>query len=267
MLGALAACSSPPATAPPGRVVRIAAPASTQPLLQALVSTYQQRTPLSSVTFDVQTANSQQAQETLQNGQADLAVSSWLTSTSPPGLAVAPMAWDAVAVIIHARNPITSATLLQLRDLYRGRTLDWPALGGPVGDVTVISREGGSGLRAAFEQAVMDGQPVTLGAIVLPSDAAVIGFVQNRPDAMGYVSLLGLPAANRVDALPAQVKTLAVEGVVPDSTNLLHSGYHLSYPLILLAREPVPEVLQSFVDYVLSPAGQTVVTRFTTGVR
>ncbi len=266
-MAALAACSSAPATAPPGRVVRIAAPANTQPLLQALVTKYQQQAPLSSITFDVRTANSRLAQETLLSGQVDLAVSSWVTSTSLPGLSVAPLAWDAVAVIIHPRNPITSVTLLQLRDLYRGHTLDWPALDGPAGDVTVISREGGSGLRSAFEQAVMDGQPVTLGAVVLPSDAAVIDFVQNRPAAIGYVSLLGLPTADQNDDRPVQVKTLAVEGVVPDSTNLLRGGYHLVQPLFLLARQPVPEALQSFIDFVLSPAGQTVVTRFTTGVR
>lgn len=267
MLGALAACSSAPATARPGHVVRVAAPANTQPLLQALAAEYHKQTPQSSVTFDVLTANSQLAQETLQSGQVDLAVSAWLTSTSPSGLAVIPLAWDAVAVVIHPRNPITAVTLVQLRDLYRGRTLDWPALGGPDGDVTVISREGGSGLRAAFEQAVMDGQPVTLGAVVLPSDAAVIDFVENRPAAIGYVSLLGLPTADRIDAPPAQVKTLAVEGVVPDSANLLRGGYHLVHPLFLLVHEPVPEVLQSFIDFVLSPAGQTVVSRFTTGVR
>lgn len=267
ILGALAACSSAPATALPGRVVRIAAPANTQPLLQALVTTYEQQAPLSSVTFDVQTANSRLAQETLSNGQVDLAVSSWLTSTSLPGLTVTPMAWDAVAVIIHPRNPITSVTLLQLRDLYRGHVLDWPALGGPAGEITVISREDGSGVRAAFERAVMDGQPVTLGAVVLPGDAAIIGFVQNQPAAIGYVSLLAMPTADQNDDLPAQVKTLAVEGVVPDSTNLLHGGYHLVQPLFLLARHPAPEALQSFIDFVLSPAGQTVVTRFTTGVR
>lgn len=267
ILGVLAGCSSTPAPTPIGRVVRIAAPASTLPLLQALTAAYEQQTPLSSVTFDVQTANSQLARETLRRGHVDLAVSSWLTSTDQPGLAVAPLAWDAMAVIIHPRNSVTNVTLLQLRDLYRGHTLDWPALGGPPADVTVISREEGSGLRAVFEQAVMDGQPVTLGAVVLPSDAAVIDFVQNRPAAIGYVSLLGLSAIDRDVALPAPVKTLPVEGVVPDPANLSRGGYHLVYPLFLLAPRPVPAALQPFIDYVLSPAGQTVVSRFTTRVR
>ena len=266
-LGALVACSSAPTPTPAPRVVRLEAPTSTRPMLQALIAAYEQQAPRSLLTFDVQAATSQVALDALHNGQADLAVSSWLTSTNLPGISITPMAWDATAVIIHPRNPLTDVTLLQLRDLYRGYTLDWAALGGRADDVTVVSRQDGSGLRAAFEHAVMGDQPVTRGAVVLPSDAAVIDFVRQQPTAIGYVSLLGLQSATSAGGRSAQVKTLPVEGVVPDSTNLLHGGYHLVHPLYLLAHQPVPDALRPFIEFAVSPAGQAIMAQYTTGAR
>ncbi len=263
LAGALVACGSTPAPAREPHVVHIAAPANTLPLLQSLTTAYEQQASQPTVTFDLQTANSQQAQLALQSGQVDLAASSWLTSTSLPGLMVTPFAWDAVAVVIHPRSPVTNVTLLQLRDLYRGAAVDWPVEAGHSADVTVVSREDGSGVRAAFEQAVMGEQPVTPAALVLSSDRAVLDFVAARSAAVGYVSLMSL----RTAGLPMQVKTLPVEGAVPDSTDLLHGGYHMVHPLYLLARQPVTAPLQSFVDFVLSPTGQTVVTQYTTPIR
>lgn len=263
----LVACGSTPAPTPEAHVVHIAAPASTLPLLHSLTSAYEQQAPQANVTFDLQTANSQQAQLALQSGQVDLAVSSWLTSTHLPGLTVAPFAWDAIAVVIHPRNPMTNVTLLQLRDLYRGAAFDWPAQTGPSGDVTLVSREDGSGVRAVFEQTVMGEQAVTPAALVLPSDAAVIDFVATRSAAIGYVSLMGLHHASQGDGQPAQVKTLPVEGVVPTSSNLLDGGYHIVHPFYLLARQPVTAPLQGFIDFVLSPAGQAVVAQYTTRVK
>lgn len=263
---ALMACSSPPAATPEAHVLHIVAPDSTLPLLHDLVDAYQQTAP-SGITFDLRPANSQLALQALHAGTADLAMSSWLTSTDLPGLAVVPVAWDAAAVVVHPRNPITDVTLLQLRNLYRGHTLDWSAFGGSAGETIVISREDGAGVRTAFEHAVMNDQPVTLGAVVMPNDAAVMDFVASRPAAIGYVSLLGLTTAGSRDKQSAQVKTLPVEGVVPTAADLLQGGYHLVYPLYLLARQPVAAPLQSFFDFVLSPGGQAVVAQSTTGVR
>lgn len=266
MVVALLACSSPPAATPVAHVVHLAAPGSTLTLLHDLVDAYQQTAP-PGITFDLRPNNSQVAVQALHTGTADLALSSWLTSTDLPGLAVVPVAWDAAAVVVHPRNPITNVTLLQLRNLYRGHTLDWSAFGGSASEATVISREEGSGVRAAFEHAVMNDQPVTLGAVVMPNDAAVIDFVASRPAAIGYVSLLGLTTAASLDEPPAQVKTLPVEGVVPNAADLLQGGYHLVHPLYLLARQPVAAPVQSFIDFVLSPAGQAVVAQHTTRVR
>ncbi len=267
LLGMLAACGSTAAPTPAAYVVHVAAPASTLPLLHDLAETYRQQAGTSDLAFDLRATNSQLARAALEDGTVDLAVSSWLTSTELPDLAVTPFAWDAVTFVIHPRNPITDITLLQLRDLYRGHTFDWTALGGHDDLIVVTSREDGSGLRAAFEQAVMGGQPVTLGAIVMPSDAAVIDFVAARPAAIGYVSQLGLLTSNQVPQAPAQVKTLPIEGVVPKSNDLLRGGYHLVHPIYLLSQRPPPAALQPFIDFVLSPSGQAVIARYTTGIQ
>ena len=98
------------------------------------------------------------------------------------------LAQDAVAVIVNAANPASGLSLAQLREVFQGRALDWSSLGWGNQEVIVVSREDGSGTRAAFEAAVMEGRPVTLNAVVQPDGDAVVGYVARAPGAIGYVS-------------------------------------------------------------------------------
>ena len=41
-----------------------------------------------------------------------------------------PVAWDALAVIVHKDNPVDSVTLDQVRDIYTGKIANWKQLGG-----------------------------------------------------------------------------------------------------------------------------------------
>lgn len=240
----LLACSGTQIETPTPQRISMAGSTSAQPLLLALTAAYHRQHP--DISFDLQAVGSALGQTMLMNRQADLAVSSWLTSTQLPGLQVLPIANDAVIAIVHARNPITDVTLLQLRGIYQGRILDWKDVGGRSGEILVVSREEGSGTRAMFEKNVMGDQRVTLTAVVMPSEEAVRAFVASHANAIGYASLVG--ASGR--GADAEVKTLAVEGVVPEIATLATSGYHLTRTIYLLARRPVKASLQPFLTFV-----------------
>ena len=241
LVGLLSACSGTQVETPTPQRIRVAGSTSAQPLLLKLTSAYHQQRP--AVSFDLQAVGSALGQTMLTQGQVDLAVSSWLTSTHLPGLQVLPIASDAVTVIVHARNPITDVTLLQLRGIYQGRILDWKDVGGRSGEILVVSREDGSGTRAMFEKNVMGDQRVTLTAVVMPSEEAVRAYVASHPNAIGYASLVGGLNGG------AGVKTLAVEGVVPEFATLKTSGYHLTRTIYLLARTPLAPALQLFWEF------------------
>lgn len=244
LAGLLTACSGTQVETPTPQRIRIAGSTSAQPLLLTLTSAYHQQHP--HISFDLQPVGSALGQAMLVSGQADLAVSSWLTSTQLPGLQVIPIASDAVTVIVQARNPVTNVTLLQLRAIYQGHILDWKDIGGRSGEILVVSREEGSGTRALFEKNVMGDQHVTLTALVMPSEEAVRAYVATHAQAIGYASLVGAGSGDT----NAKVKTLAVEGVVPEAATLRTSGYHLARAIYLLARQPAPPSLRPFLTFV-----------------
>ena len=99
-----------------------------------------------------------------------------------------PIGIDGLAVIVHPENSIAELSLVQLRDLYSGRVIDWQALGSDVGEVILVSREDGSGSRVRFEERVMGAERVSLTAVVMPTSEDVVAYVARNPQAIGYVS-------------------------------------------------------------------------------
>lgn len=252
LLLALAACSTALRPTPEPTTLRIAGSTSMGPALRELGKAYQADHP--SVFVDVQGGGSAVGINLLQAGAVDLAAVSWQAPDArlPDGLRSIPVGRDAIAIIVHPGNRIPGLTLLQIRGLYRGETLNWADLGGLAEEPVVISREEGSGTRTAFEQLVMGGERVTLNALVMPTSQSVVDYVAAHRAAVGYVSMAWL--TDRVRALP-------VEDLAPTGATV-RSGYHLSRVLYLYLPDPAPPAAQSFADYVQSPAGQAILSRY-----
>ena len=140
-----------------------------------------------------------------------------------------PIARDGLAIIVNPQNTITNVTSLQLRALYRGETLDWGALGGVGGEPVVISREDGSGSRAAFETLAMGGERVTLNALVMPTSQAVVDYVASHRNAVGYVS---------TGVITDTVRAVPVEEFPPTAATLRSGEYRLGRVLYLYAPHP-----------------------------
>ncbi|MFN2167901.1 MAG: substrate-binding domain-containing protein, partial [Anaerolineae bacterium] len=140
----------------------------------------------------------------------------------------------------------------QLQDLFGGRAYEWVAVGGRVaqGSVQPVSREDGSGTRAAFEALVMGDQPVTPLAVVAPSPQAVVEYVAGHSQALGYVSM---------DQVTPGVKVLRIEGELPTPETASQGSYPLSHELWVVTVDPPPEAVRGFLDFVRGPAGQQIV--------
>ncbi|MCR4405621.1 MAG: phosphate ABC transporter substrate-binding protein [Anaerolineae bacterium] len=234
-------------TLPAPATLRLAGSTSMQPLLADLSAAYRVRA--SHVTIIIEGGGSRLGRELAAEGGADLGLTSWLPAESEVGWSV-PIALDGIAVIVHPNNPLDGLTLLQLRHVFSGRFWRWEDVGGNYGEITVVSREDGSGTRAVFEERVMEGQAVTSTAVVMPSSQAVIEYVAGHPLAIGYVSM---------GCLSPGVKALAVEGIAPTPTHVKDGSYHLTRPLYLVAAHEPQGEIRAFVDFCLSPAGQAIV--------
>jgi phosphate transport system substrate-binding protein len=248
----LAACGSVEVTPAAPATLRIAGSTSLKPTLNELASAYQARHPQTVV--EVLGGGTAIGIQELRGKEIDLAAVSWKQQSAklPDDLQVIPIARDGLAIIVNPQNTITNVTSLQLRALFRGETLDWGAIGGSGGEPVVISREDGSGSRMAFEALAMDGERVTLNALVMPTSEAVVDYVASHRNAVGYAS---------TGVLTDTVRAVPLEDI-PPTTATVHAGeYRLGRVLCLYAPQPATPEIQAFLDFVLSPAGQAIVSR------
>lgn len=247
----LGACGEPLATPVPVDL-RAAGSTAMEPLVTDLAAAFAEQSPL--VSLEVVGPGTQYGLDTLRDGEADLAMASWL----PPDLGAewraTAIARDGIAIVVHPSNPLAGLGLLQLQDLFSGRAYEWQAVGGRAvqGEVQPVSREEGSGTRAAFEALVMEDLMVTPLAVVAPSSRAVVEHVANHPGSIGYVSMA---------YVTPDVKVLSLEGESPTPETAGRASYALTRELWLVRAETAAPEVERFMRFALSPAGQQMVGR------
>jgi len=245
----LAACVPQPLTVTREPVtMRLVAADSCGPLAERLIAAYEESHPW--VTIELEVFNSSVAEQTLRAGGADLALLSWLPeAASEPPLWSQPFARDGIAVVVHPATPFTETGLAHLLALFRGQVQEW---GGMV--LTIVSREEGSGTRAAFESTVLGDRGVALIAVVMPSSEAVLDHVARTPGAVGYVSTFWLG-----ESVADGVRVPPVEGSLPTADAIADGSYPLVRSLYLAAAaEPIGEA-REFAQWVLGSNGQAIV--------
>ena len=128
-------------------------------------------------------------------------------------------------------------------------------------DITVISREDGSGTRGAFieltgvEEKNADGQKVdntTEAAAIQSSTNGVMTAVANDETAIGYISL---------GSLNDSVKAVKVGGVDASAETVKDGSYTLARPFNIVTNgEATDPVAVDFIAYCLSKDGQALAT-------
>lgn len=127
------------------------------------------------------------------------------------------------------------------------------------GEITVVSREEGSGTRGAFieltgvEEKNADGVKVdntTVEAVVTNSTNVMMTTVAGDESAIGYISL---------GSLNDTVKALQIDGVDATVENIKNGAYTLARPFNIATKKGLSEVAQDFVNYILSAEGQQVI--------
>lgn len=126
-------------------------------------------------------------------------------------------------------------------------------------NITVVSREDGSGTRGAFielvgvEQKDSSGKKIDMtseDAVVVNSTATVITTVAGDESSIGYISL---------GALNSTVKAVKVSGVEATADNVKNGSYKLSRPFNIATKGTPNELSQDFINYIMSADGQKIV--------
>ncbi|MFO7321867.1 MAG: phosphate ABC transporter substrate-binding protein [Chloroflexota bacterium] len=248
----LVSCSSQivPAATPTinTALLRLYTTTAVLPLANELTSAYSKRFPM--LAFDITSGNYEAMVEQVERDAEAYLMTNHLPTESP--LLGFPIGQDGIAIIVHPDNDITGLTTEQIRSLYQGRVSNWRDVGGPDRDVTLISRENGSGSRAEFDRLIMGDRRTSPTALIAPSSAAMVTSVSRDPNAIGYVSM---------SYLGPTVRAVAVDGVAPTLENVANNSYPLRSTIFIVGQREPEGDFRSFIGWVQSPEGQTVVTR------
>ncbi len=126
-------------------------------------------------------------------------------------------------------------------------------------DITIVSREDGSGTRGAFVelfgiQEEVDGEKVdmtTVDAQVTNNTSVMLTTVAGDEYAIGYVSL---------GSLDESVKALKIDGAEATEENIEDGSYKVSRPFNIAVKEGAEnEVATDFINYIMSTEGQKIV--------
>ena len=225
-----------------------------QPLAEKLAEAFSAQYP--DVEITVQGGGSSVGVKSAGEGTVDVGAASREVKESElqefPDLKVYTIARDGIAIVAHPDVPLDGLTKEQVKDIFAGEITNWNEVGGPDKPIVVVSREEGSGTRAAFEEMVMgkEGPPIVDTAILQPSNGAVRTTVSTTPDSIGFLSF---------GYLDESVKTLAIDGVEPTEANAASGAYPIVRPLNLLTKGEPSGVVKAWLDFILGEEGQQIV--------
>lgn len=122
-------------------------------------------------------------------------------------------------------------------------------------EITVVSREEGSGTRGAFVELMgiedEDGDNTTMTAEISNSTSVVSQTVAGNTSAIGYISL---------GALNDTVKAVKVDGVEATVENIKAGNYAVSRPFEICYKEDnLTELGRDFIAYIMSAEGQAII--------
>ncbi|MGN0704106.1 MAG: substrate-binding domain-containing protein [Lentihominibacter sp.] len=122
------------------------------------------------------------------------------------------------------------------------------------GDITVISREEGSGTRDAFVELtgiMQDDVDRTIDTAEISNSTSVVTqSVAGNEAAIGYISM---------GSLDDSVKALKIGGVEATVDNVKSGDYELQRPFNIVTKGEVKELPQDFINFIMSAEGQGII--------
>lgn len=151
-----------------------------------------------------------------------------------------PIGYEAFVFLVNRQNPVENLSEEELRSVFSGRIRNWAELGGPNRRIHAIKRNKNSGSQTRMEK-FMKGEEIVTDPWSLFGPSIGFSF---RYYAM---TLTGDRA----------VKMLSVNGIEPNSENIVNGSYPLTTPIYAVTRkgETKPGVRKA-LDFMLSPEGQ-----------
>lgn len=177
-------------------------------------------------------------------------------------LEVIPVVNEGFVFFVNAKNPVTSLTLQQIRDIYAGKITNWKAVGGADKEIVAYQRPPNSGSQTGMLDLVIGPDEImeppkeriiaSMGEII---DAVAV--YKNDQDAIGYSYYYFATDMWNND----KVRLVAVDGVKPNKQTIGNRSYPImtAYYAVMRSDEPKGSNARKLVSWILSEQGQKTV--------
>lgn len=165
------------------------------------------------------------------------------------------IAYDALAIVLHPDNPVSTLTLSQIAAIFSGEIADWRELGANAGAIRVLARDNNSGTFDTFKSLVLKrfDQSLTPAAERYESSKQLATTVASDINAIGFVGI-SHTGDNKVLSIATEQ---GASGIKPNKFTIGTEDYPLSRKLYLYWPKEIDlPIAQSFVEFAVAETGQ-----------
>lgn len=167
------------------------------------------------------------------------------------------VAYDALSIIVNPQNKINQLTREQLEKMFTGEITNWKEVGGYDEKVVAYSRESSSGTFEFFKEVVMNKKNYASSVLSMPATGAIVQSISQTRGAIGYIGL----AYETVGVKPISVSFDSGHNfIMPSIAAAKDKSYPISRPLYYLYDKKDDGKVNAFINFVLSPEGQQLVS-------
>jgi phosphate transport system substrate-binding protein len=152
-----------------------------------------------------------------------------------PNLIEVLICYDHIAVLVSKKNPVSSISMKQLRDVFSGKITEWKDLNGNANKIKVVIPSEKTASNENFRKSVMSGLSFSASATVTETAGAVLEKADEN--SITFISY-GAVSDN------AKFKELTIDNISPGS-----KGYPIAQEMYLVIKNDAPEYVKSIIVY------------------
>jgi len=166
------------------------------------------------------------------------------------------IAIDGLAILVHPSNPVGQLSIDTLARIFAGEISNWSAVGGPDRAIQVYARDEQSGTWDTFKELVLAGRySLTPNARRYESNDQLSSDVSNDPSGIGFAGFASAGSSKLLAIADGNAPALK-----PSKLSVATEDYPLARRLYLYTPADTGKAMvQDFIEYVQSPAGQAIV--------
>jgi len=173
------------------------------------------------------------------------------------GIGFEPVAWDALAIIVHPNNPVDNLTTLQIKKIYSGKLTNWKQVGGPNKPIKLFTRKSKiSGVGYSIRLLIFsDIEKEFASTKTFKSSGPLEKAIQSDEDA---IAITGVSSARL-----RKVKILSLNDKQPDYKSIKSGNYVLYRPLYITYNVKSSRIqeIKDFIRFTHSRKGRNIMKK------